>query len=198
MALRLLPLSHEYQMAALKERCEKVLITALKRTKLNDVKGPPQQRNRRDNTPEILLKCIKAADNDVSSAVLSICLRMFANPQVPLKDLKSSTDISSTTKSRIFESRMDTAAYKINKVANELDREKHEKEMLKKQLKEKQIPQKRAAFGYAIADRSMDKSKEQSVPKAIPLHQTHYNSHKRYTERRQLQPLVSSMNTPRF
>lgn len=197
MALRLLPLSHEFQMFALKDRCEKVLVTALKNTNFATVKGPPQQRNRRDNTPEILLKCIKAADNDVSTTVLATCLRMFANPQIPLKDLKTSSDISPTTKSKIFESRMDNAAYKINKVANELDREKHEKEMLKKQLKDKfPAQQKHAAFGYALS--GVDKSVDKPVgPKISARHPQHFNSHKRPFDRRPVQSSVNSFTPPR-
>jgi hypothetical protein len=69
------------------------------------------------------------------------------NPEIPLKDLKSSMEISDHTKSKIFENRMDNAAYKLNRVANELDREKHEKEMLKKKLTEKYVAHNRTAFG---------------------------------------------------
>jgi len=202
MALRLLPLSHEYQMAALKERCEKVLVTALRKTKISDIKGPPQQRNRRDNTPEILLKCIKAADKGSSKAVLKQCLRMFVNPEIPLKDLKSSMDISDHTKSKIFENRMDNAAYKLNRVANELDREKHEKEMLKKQLTEKYVAHNRTAFGAGTADRDVDKSMmEHRIAKSIPsIHSQHYSTHNRHRERKQItvQHKVNTINTPRI
>jgi hypothetical protein len=200
MATRLLPLSHEYQMAALKERCEKVLVTALRKTKLSDIKGPPQQRNRRDNTPEILLKCLKAADKGGSKAVLKQCLKMFANPEIPLKDLKSSMEISDHTKSKIFENRMDNVAYKLNRVANELGREKHEKEMLKKKLTEKYVAHNRTAFGAGVADGDVDKSMmEHRIAKSIPsTHSQHYSIHKRHRERKQIQHTVNTINTPRI
>ncbi|XP_052062956.1 uncharacterized protein LOC127702691 [Mytilus californianus] len=197
MALRLLPLSHEYQMFALKERCEKVLISALKKTKLTDVKGPPQQRNRRDNTPEILLKCIKAADKGMSKAVLTYCLKMFANPGIPLKDLKSSQEISDNTKSKIFESRMDNAAHKLNRVANELDREKHEKEMLKKQLTDKYIAHDRTAFGAGLPGRVLNRSSAYTIPKTDPTQLQCKISHMSFNNRKQTQHIVNDINTLR-
>ena len=185
-------------MEALKDRCEKVLISALKKTKLTDVKGPPQQRNRRDNTPEILLKCIKAADKGASEPVLKCCLKMFTNPEVPLKDLKSSPEISDYTKSKIFETRMDMAAQKINRYSNELDRQRHEKEQLKKQLKDKYLAsQSRTAFGHG--DKGVDKSIEQMTSRSIPSgHSHHLQSHRRYNERKQIQHMVNTLNTPRI
>ncbi|CAG2246762.1 unnamed protein product [Mytilus edulis] len=141
MALRLLPLSDEFQMAALKDRCERLLVNVLKKTPMVNraSKGPPTHKNRRDNTPEILLKCIKAADQGNSSVLLNQCIKMFSSPEIALKDLKASSEISDTTKSKIFETRMDAASNKLSRMANELDREKHEKEMLKKQLVDRQI-----------------------------------------------------------
>lgn len=139
MALRLLPLSDEYQMAALKDQCERLLVGVLKKTPMSNraSKGPPTLKNRRDNTPEILLKCIRAADQGNSKVLLDQCIKMFSNPEIALKDLKSTNDISDTTKSKIFETRMDAASNKLSRMANELDREKHEKEMLKKQLSDR-------------------------------------------------------------
>lgn len=128
------------------------------------------------------------------------CLRMFANPKIPLKDLKSSMEISDHTKSKIFENRMDNAAYKLNRVANELDREKHEKEMLKKQLTEKFVAHNRTAFGAGMADRDVDKSMmEHRIAKSIPsTHSQHYSTYKRHRERKQIQHMVNTINTPRI
>lgn len=60
-------------MLPLKKRCESVLVNYLKKNSAmfsTTSKGPPTQRFRRDNAPDILLKCTKAADKGNSKVVL--------------------------------------------------------------------------------------------------------------------------------
>lgn len=157
MALRLLPLADEYQMAALKDRCERLLVSILKKTPVSKLpKGPPAMKNRRDNTPEFLLKCTKAADQGNSKILSEQCIKMFASPEVPLKDLKMSNEISDSTKSKIYAIRMDNASTKLSKMANELDKEKHEKEMLKKQLTDRFTQKRGMAMSSYASEPNID------------------------------------------
>ncbi|CAC5406926.1 uncharacterized protein LOC127700787 isoform X1 [Mytilus californianus] len=179
MALRLLPLADEFQMAALKDRCERLLVNVLKKTPMVNraSKGPPTHKNRRDNTPEILLKCIKAADQGNSKVLLDQCIRMFSSPEIALKDLKASSEISDTTKSKIFETRMDAASNKLSRMANELDREKHEKEMLKKQLVDRFVPKNRSPR-YNGSEPTVEQPRP--FPVKLPAHKHHhYIAHQR-------------------
>lgn len=166
-------------MAALKDRCERLLVCVLKKTPMSNraSKGPPTLKNRKDNTPEILLKCIRAADQGNSKVLLDQCIKMFSNPEIALKDLKSTNDISDTTKSKIFETRMDAASNKLSRMANELDREKHEKEMLKKQLSDRFV-KKNPTPRYGS-----EPTIEKPLPSPVTVHTRqnhHYFTHQRY------------------
>lgn len=110
MAIRLLPLANEYEMASLKEKCEKVLIGSLRKTPAtpNVSKGSTTFRHGKDNAPELLLKCIKSADAGSSKALLEECIRIFSYQDIPLKDLKASTEISDHVKARIYETEWKT------------------------------------------------------------------------------------------
>ncbi|XP_061167964.1 uncharacterized protein LOC133176921 [Saccostrea echinata] len=179
-AVRLLPIADEYEMRPLKKRCENVLVNHLKKNSSlfnSATKGPPTQRFRRDNAPEILLKCTKAADKGHSKAVLEECLKVFANPDIPLKDLKNSTDISDQIKAKIFETRVDTTSTKLTKVVGALEKEMHENNLLKKQLNDRYNVQKP---GLRM---SINSSVEEAhpIPSSVPvLHAHHYHTHHRH------------------
>lgn len=177
-AIRLLPIADEYDMQPLKKRCEIVLVNHLKKNSSlfsSNTKGPPTQRFRRDNAPEILLKCTRAADKGNSKAVLDQCLKVFANPDIPLKDLKSSTDISDQIKAKVFESRVDTTSNKLTRVFGELEKEKHENTLLKKQLNDRFNVQK-PGLRMSIAS----SNDVHPIPSSVPvLHAHHYHTHHR-------------------
>lgn len=177
-AIRLLPLAEEYEMSALKKRCELVLVNYLKKNSSmfsSNSKGPPTQRFRRDNAPEILLKCTKAADRGNSKVVLDQCLKVFANPEIPLKDLKTNNEISDQIKAKIFETRVDTTSNKLSRVFGELEKEKHENSLLKRQLNERYNVQKP---GVRMSLMSSDDA--HPIPSSVPvLHAHHYHTHHR-------------------
>ena len=177
-AIRLLPLAEEYEMSALKKRCELVLVNYLKKNSSmfsSNSKGPPTQRFRRDNAPEILLKCTKAADRGNSKVVLDQCLKVFANPEIPLKDLKTNNEISDQIKAKIFETRVDTTSNKLSRVFGELEKEKHENSLLKRQLNERYNVQKP---GVRMSIMSSDDG--HPIPSSVPvLHAHHYHTHHR-------------------
>ena len=195
MALRLLPLAHEYEMIPLKEKCEKVLVGSLRKspTAPKASKGPPAYKHRKDNAPEMLLKCIKSADAGFSKPLLEECVRIFSNPDIPLKDLKASTEISDQVKARIYENRMDNTSNKMSKLAHELERERSEKEKLRTQLNDrvttvtKSRMSRMTRFG---SDPSLDKPSNQIMSNVPPVHHPHPH--------RQSKPLGQGRDMPRF
>lgn len=136
-ALRLMPLAEEYRMSCLKERCENLLHSSLKRLSINSStvpKGTPVYKNRKDNAPELLLYCTIAADVANSKTLLEHCIRLWSNPNVPIKDLKASPDISDPIKARIYENRMMHESKKMKNMSSQLEKERNQNEMLQKQL----------------------------------------------------------------
>lgn len=166
-------------MLPLKKRCESVLVNYLKKNSTlfsTTSKGPPTLRFRRDNAPDILLKCTKAADKGNSKVVLEQCLKVFANPDIPLKDLKTNTEISDQIKAKIFETRVDTTSNKLSKVFGELEKEKHENHILKKQLNDRYHIIQKAGVRMSII--TSDDDAAHPVPPSVPvLHAHHYHSH---------------------
>lgn len=196
-AIRLLPIAEEYEMLPLKKRCESVLVNYLKKNSSvfsSNSKGPPTQRFRRDNAPDILLKCTKAADKGNSKVVLEQCLKVFANPEIPLKDLKTNTEISDQIKAKIFETRVDTTSNKLSKVFGELEKEKHENHILKKQLSDRYHIIQKAGVRMSIT--TSDDDAAHPIPSSVPvLHTHHYHSHHRHNlaaEREKQNPLPST------
>ncbi|XP_061186927.1 uncharacterized protein LOC133195062 [Saccostrea echinata] len=180
-AVKLLPLANEYEMIPLKEKCEKVLIGSLRKSPSNPKasKGPPAYKHRRDNAPEILLKCIKSADAGSSKPLLEECVRIFSNPEIPLKDLKASTEISDQVKARIYENRMDNTSNKMSKLANELEKERNEKEKLRSQLNDRYAANTKSRMSRLTrfgSDPSLDKPSNQIMNQVPPAH--HHHSHR--------------------
>lgn len=162
-------------MLPLKKRCESVLVNYLKKNSAmfsTASKGPPTQRFRCDNAPDILLKCTKAADKGNSKVVLEQCLKVFANPDIPLKDLKTNPEISDQIKAKIFETRVDTTSNKLSKVFGELEKEKHENHILKKQLNDRYHIIQKAGVRMSII--TSDDDKAHPVPSSVPVLHTHH------------------------
>lgn len=175
-----MPLANEYGMVPLKEKCEKVLVGSLRKspTTPKASKGPPTYKHRKDNAPEILLKCIKSADAGSSRPLLEECVRIFSNPEIPLKDLKASTEISDQVKARIYENRMENSSSKMSKLANELEKERHEKEKLRSQLNERYPTNTKSRMSRLTrfgSDPSLDKPSNQIMNQIPPAH---HHSHR--------------------
>ncbi|KAK3101315.1 hypothetical protein FSP39_002630 [Pinctada imbricata] len=141
-ALRLLPMANDFGITTLKERCESILVGTLRKPQVNPKtsKGLPTHRSRKDSVPDMLMmmKCIKCADAAESKGLLDECVRLFSNPDVPLKDLKASTEISDQVKAKIYENRMDSTASKVSKLQSELSKEKEQNLALQKEIQERQ------------------------------------------------------------
>ena len=173
-------MAHRYGITTLKERCEKVLVDTLKNSPISPkaAKGPPTFKGRRDNTPGLLLKCVKCADAGDSKALLGECVRIFASPDVPLKDLKASTEISDQVKARIYENRIDQTSTKMNKLQCELEKEKHENEVLQKQMQGKGRGTRIARFGSDPTLNGHHKNNHPIPVSVPPQHAHHYHTHR--------------------
>lgn len=183
MAIRLLPLENEYEMASLKEKCEKVLIGSLRKTPAtpNVSKGSPTFRHRKDNAPELLLKCIKSADAGSSKALLEECVRIFSYQDIPLKDLKASTEISDHVKARIYENRMENTSSKMSKLASELEKERSEKEKLRSQLTDRHVKVTKSRMSRVTrfgSDPSIEDPSDQIMTQVSPAHYHNFHSHR--------------------
>lgn len=183
MALRLLPLANEYEIAPLKEKCEKVLIGSLRKTPAtpNVSKGSPTFKHRKDNGPELLLKCIKSADAGSSKALLEECVRIFSYQDIPLKDLKASTEISDQVKARIYENRMENTSSKMSKLASELEKERSEKEKLRSQLTDRHVTATKSRMSRITrfgSDPSVEDPSDQIMAQVPPARHHNYHSHR--------------------
>lgn len=132
-ALRLLPLLEEYKMDVMKDKCEKVLMSSLKKLPL-DAKPVVTSsfKNKKDDPADILVKYMKVAESGNSKNVLDQCVKMFSESDVSLDELKASPHVSHRIKAQVFQNRMDSTLEKLSKVEAELEQEKQENEALRK------------------------------------------------------------------
>ena len=91
-AFRLLPLADEYQISVLKNACEDVLLREL--------------RDQIYPTTDYVLKCMECAEKCSLPSLIEKCTEIFSDPDVPLKELKESQDISLERKAKVYESRI--------------------------------------------------------------------------------------------
>lgn len=157
--MRLLPLVEEYKMASMKDKCEKVLLNSVKKLPMdykpaNSSSSPRKQT--KDDPSDHLLRYMRAAEAGESKRLLDQCIRMFSESDVSLKELKTSTSVSDQVKAEIYQNRMESTSQQLIEVTSELEREKHENEMLKKH--------RAAAKGHKDSTCSMEDISKQPTP----------------------------------
>lgn len=131
-SLRLLPLSEEYKISTLKDRCEQILVTCLR-----ECINPPKDvssGSRKENIDILLHQCLSVADASMAKVLLEECVRIYANPDISLREVKVRSDVSDATKARVYEVRMEGYSKKLANVSLELGKQREEKNLLRSKL----------------------------------------------------------------
>lgn len=131
-ALRLLPLACEYGMTQLEDKCEHVLVQHTKTLPL--AKSSKAASSQKDNPYDFLFQCTVVADQFDRKKLLDQCVHLYSHPDVPIKNVKSTTSISEKTKGRIYESRMDVANSRLVKANADLQIERRERMRMSEQV----------------------------------------------------------------